>query len=263
MNWIHRFLPRRPDVATATPRLPLLGLMRVGTNVTRAVLEAHYQVQVDYNRLGWKHGPIPSLAPGCEWHYPAEAPLVIVKHPVAVLHSLRGYAQKWGRNLRLADDNGLPGLIRGRMVYCCSELPLRPEYRFANPVQWWNDIVWNHLRFAQQAGGMVLRYEDLLADPGGACARVAAHFQLAERPGSGPAQLPEQAARRMNDTPGKQRQRYLSEESFDKTAFFLQGGYFADFLPDDLSFIEAELDAELMAELGYHCRAAPTPPAMS
>ena len=254
MKLLDRLLARPAPALAGQPRLPLLGLMRVGTNVTRAVLEAHYQVQVDYNRLGWKHGPVPSLAPGCEWAYPPQAPLVVVKHPVAVLHSLREYIQKWDRNLKLADTSSLSGLIRGRLVYCCSELPVRPEYRFANPVQWWNDIVWNHVRFAQAAGGLVLRYEDLLADPAAACARVAAHFQLTERPGSGPVKLPEQAARRMSDEPGRKRQRYLSEEAFEKTRFFLDAGYLADFTAQDLDFIDRELDGELMAELDYATR---------
>lgn len=232
-------------------RLPLLGLMRVGTNVTRTVLEAHYAVQVAYNHLGWKHGLVPTFAPGCGWAYPPEAPLVVVKHPVAQLHSLYVYQRRVGRNLQAAGPD-LAAFLRGRIVVRADELAAAPEYRFANPVQLWNGGVWNHLRYAQARGGLVLRYEDLLADPAAACARVAAHFRLAPRPDA-PATLtlPGRAVRRMDDRPGRRRERYLTEEAFDKAAFFLEERYLADFAAEDLAFIERELDPDLVAELGY------------
>lgn len=236
------------------PHLPLLGLMRVGTNVTRAVLETHYQVQVDYNRLGWKHGLIPTLAPGCDWRYPAEAPLVVVKHPLAVIHSLREYARKVGRNLQVANAEDLSAFLRGRVIYRCDELLPRPEYRFANAVQVWNDVVWNHLQFARQTGGLVIRYEDLLREPAMTCDAVARHFQLRAKPDSGPARLPEQAARRMKDEPGRKRQLYLSDEAFDKTAFFLEGQFLSDFSEADQAFADSELDPDLMQDLGCHLR---------
>lgn len=234
--------------------LSLLGLFRVGTNITRTLLESHYKVLVRYNQLGWKHGPVPTYAPGAPGRYRGSAPLVIVKHPLSTVHSWHGYLHKVRRNMRSEDDQTLPSFLRARLTCFCEELPQHPEYRFGNPLHMWNFLVWNQVRYAEDSGGLVVRYEDMLANPQAECDRIARHYRLEQRHRVGPVRAIQKVARRMGD---KRRStllpldRSLTDQCFEKTAFFLEGRFLDEFNAEDLAFADRELDPVLMERLGY------------
>jgi hypothetical protein len=253
-QWLRHWLPFRAQTAAARaasncPKLPLLGLFRTGTNYTRTLLETHYQVRVTYSQYGWKHGLLPTYTQDSGMALPQAAPLVVVKHPLATLDSLFSYHRDVGRNLRSSAQD-LPEFLRSRIVYFCEQAAVSPEYRYSNPIQLWNGVVWNHIRFAQSQGGLVVRYEDLLAQPQATCERIAAHFQLQRLAHSTDITAVAHVARRMDDNPRK-RTRYVTDQPFGKTQHFLSGEFFKRYSAQDLHFAAQELDAELLRELGY------------
>jgi hypothetical protein len=238
----------------ASRELSLLGLFRVGTNMTRTLLETNYKVRIRYNQLGWKHGPIPTYAPGSPGRYRGSAPLVIVKHPLSTVHSWHGYLHKVRRNMVSEDAGTLQHFLHARLTCFCQELERHPEYRFGNPLHMWNFLVWNQMRYAETSGGLVVRYEDMLANPQAECDRIAAHYRLQRRRGTGPIHAIQQVARRMGDARHFwQRTLHCSvtDQRFEKTAFFLEGQFLEDFRGEDLDFANRELDPVLMEQLGY------------
>jgi hypothetical protein len=246
---LSHFRLRRGHAPWGRPRIALLGMFRAGTNYTRALLEAQYEVEVAYNLLGWKHGLLPSFAPGSGAALPARPPLVIVKHPLAALVSLHDYSTQVGRNLR-SGAASWQAFLRTRLVYACDQLKHPPQYRFSNPVQMWNAVVWNHVHYARETGGLVVRYEDLLADPAAACAQVASHYRLRPRRNAPPLAPPALQASRMTDR-SRRREAYFSEQPFTKTGYYQDGGYLAAYDSADMAFVLEELDADLMTLLGY------------
>lgn len=243
------FMAPTPAAEPAVSQLPLLGLFRSGTNYTRTLLETHYQVRVDYDHFGWKHGLLPTQA-GRAKSAPLR-PLVVVKHPLATLASIFEYLHQHRRNLRSTAEDW-PGFLRQRLVYFCEGQDWAPEYRFSNPFQLWNGVVWNHLRFAQACGGLTQRYEDLLQNPEPACARLAQHFGLLARSDVVGFQVPTRQTRRMaDDSPRRRMGDYLDKPLFERAGHYLEGGFMARFGADDLALAHQELDPELLALLGY------------
>lgn len=242
------FLARKP-LLHRPRRIALLGMFRSGTNYTRTLLEAHYDVEVAYNLLGWKHGLLPTFAPRSGMNLPDAQPLVVVKHPLAFLRSVYRYHAETGCDMH-TQAGSWPDFLRSRMVYASDHLACAPQYRFSNPVQMWNAVIWNHVHYAQGIGGMVLRYEDLLAAPEAHCARVAQHYRLKRRPGANTFTVPELQTNRMGDR-RRRRERYVTDQPFTKRSFYQDGGYLADYSPEDLAHVIDELDPDLLQALGY------------
>lgn len=249
-------LVRRP-LLPRPRRIALLGMFRSGTNYTRTLLEAHYDVEVVYNLLGWKHGLLPTFAPRSRMSLPDAPPLVVVKHPLAFLLSLYDYHAKTGCDMR-TQARDWAAFLRSRMVYASDHLDSPPQYRFSNPIQMWNTVIWNHVHYARDTGGMVLRYEDLLQAPELHCAQVAQRYGLKRRPGARAFTVPEHQTNRMGDRP-RRRGRYVLDQPFAKKSFYQGGGYLAEYAADDLAHVIGELDPDLLQTLGYDL---PTDPAL-
>lgn len=230
-------------------RIALLGMFRSGTNYTRTLLEAHYDVEVVYNLLGWKHGLLPTFAPRSHMTLPDAPPLVVVKHPLAFLRSLYRYQVETGCDV-LTQTQDWSDFLRHRLVYASDHVKCPPQYRFSNPIQMWNAVVWNHVHYARDTGGMVLRYEDLLSQPESHCAQVAQHYGLRRRSGSSAFTVPEHQANRMGDR-SRRREDYVTDQLFTRKSFYQGGDYLAEYAPDDLAYAMDELDADLLAHLGY------------
>ena len=97
------FLARKP-LLHRRRRIALLGMFRSGTNYTRTLLETHYDVEVAYNLLGWKHGLLPTFAPRSGMQLPDARPLVVVKHPLAFLRSVYRYHAETGCDMHTQAD---------------------------------------------------------------------------------------------------------------------------------------------------------------
>lgn len=230
-------------------RIALLGMFRSGTNYTRTLLETHYDVEVVYNLLGWKHGLLPTFAPRSGLTLPDASPLVVVKHPLAFLRSVYQYHAKTGCNMHIQAGDW-SSFLRSRMVYASDHVACAPQYRFSNPVQMWNAVVWNHVHYALGTGGMVMRYEDLLKEPEVLCAQVAQHYRLRRRSGTDTFTEPVQQINRMGDRP-RRRECYVTDQPFTKKSFYRDEGYLADYAPEDLAHVIDELDPDLLETLGY------------
>ena len=231
--------------------LNLIGLFRSGTNYTRTLLELNYETQVRYNALGWKHGVIPTYTKDSGYRYPELPTITVVKEPFAVLDSWLRYFKKRGKNLRSEfNGKGISSFIRNRIVYFNEAAETSPEYRFVNPVQMWNFVVWNHLSFVKKNGGIVLKYEDLIRDPETACQKVAEKFGLQRK--SGEFVIPEYTTRNMNDSGERYRSEdYMTGGRFERKEYFAGREYLKKFSPRDREFIRKELDPELLDMLGY------------
>lgn len=247
----------RKSLLNRRRRIALLGMFRSGTNYTRTLLESHYEVEVAYNMLGWKHGLVPTFAPRSGMALPDAAPLVVVKHPLACLRSLFDYHLETGRNLCTQADNW-PDFLRRRMVYATFQRACPPQYRFSNPIQMWNAVVWNHVHYARGTDGLVLRYEDLLEAPEAQCDRVARHYCLPRKSGVKGFTLPERQTSRMSDRP-RRREKYLTDQPFTKRDFYQTGGYLEGYSKADLEHVIEELDPDLLALLGYALPCGPQP----
>ncbi|MFT3906442.1 MAG: hypothetical protein QM718_09080 [Steroidobacteraceae bacterium] len=248
MNFNLSAVSRALAWSRALPRISVMGVPRVGTNFTRAVLETNYRVRVLYNTYGWKHGLVPNLAADCSLQAQQARPLVVVKHPLSNLYSLYDYMQSVGMNVRSGCED-FASFLRQRVIYFCEKSRQCSELRFSNPVQLWNCVVWNHVRFAHQTGGLVIRYEDMLADPEVSTGRIARHFGLA-RIGADYS-VTAKLTRRMSDKDSLRQHKYTDGQDFSKQGYFLRGGYLEHYRAEDLAFVAEQVDGELLTELRY------------
>ena len=93
-------------------------------------------------------------------------------------------------------------------------------------------------------------FDGLVPDLEAHCARVAQHYRLERRPGSGTFTVPELQTNRMGDR-RRRRERYVIDQPFTRKSFYQDGGYLADYAPEDLAHVIDELDADLLETLGY------------
>jgi hypothetical protein len=49
----------------------------------------------------------------------------------------------------------------------------------------------------------------------------------------------------------RRRERYVIDQPFTRKSFYQDGGYLADYAPEDLAHVIDELDADLLETLGY------------
>jgi hypothetical protein len=226
----------------------LIGLFRSGTNYVRTLLEWNYDVTVNYDGYGWKHAVVPTFTNASQLNYPDGKTLVVVKNPYAVLPSWYKYAINNGRNIR-GDTRSFSGFIRNRIIYRDDfNKSLAPEYYFPNPVQMWNSVVWNHVSVAEQTGGFVLEYEDLLFSPEDVSNRIAHQLGLTRK--SAEFVHPQNVVRNMGDRGVRDnRSRYVTKKKFDRS-YYLDREYIREYSEDDLSFVNRSLDVDIVMRSG-------------
>jgi hypothetical protein len=230
-------------------KIILLGLFRTGTNYTRTILELNYNVSVEYDRLGWKHGLIPTYSRHSNIVYPNLPLLVVVKDPFAVFVSWFQYIKN-GKNIK-SKANNFSEFLRSNVVFRNDFSKISPEYFFSNPVQMWNSVVWNHISYAQQVDGHVLHYEEILSSPKAVCTKVAEKFNF--NPRNSVFVIPENLTKNMSDASNRTNDisTYCNDKKFEKTNFFLEKQYLKNFLQEDIDFVYSELSADLIDRLGY------------
>jgi hypothetical protein len=213
-----------------TEHIKVHGLQRSGTNYLAALLDANFEgVRALVNEGGWKHGPY--CAPwtlGQEVHV-----LTIPKNPYAWLVSVYAY---WATTDIGPDLKGVPfsRFIRERAVFERQQgIPYL--FRAANPVQHWNDMNFHWLSIRLNAKkSLAVPYEALLIDPRGVLGAIAADFGLIQKPD--------------HTEPGSVSQ---TDTNWDRREFYLKEKFLEAFKQDDLDFVNAQLDHEVMETLGY------------
>lgn len=228
----------------------LLGLFRTGTNYTRTLLELNYHVSVLYDLVGWKHGLVPTYTKHSKTSYPKAPVLVVIKDPFAVLVSWFEYIKANKKNMK-SNAETFSDFLHSKVVYRNDFSDVSPEYYFCNPVQMWNSVVWNHISFATQTDGAVLRYEDVLRDPKVECEKIAKQFNLEAR--NQDFVIPENITKNMSDIVHNpdNLENYVTPRKFKKASFFLEKSYLENFSNEDIRFVCEQLSLELLEKLRY------------
>lgn len=229
------------------PELVVGGAFRSGTNYLRFLLERNFRCRVRYHAFGWKHAPVPIVNRSATFALPRLPLLFVIKDPYALCVSLYDYWRQHRRNFQAAES--WPEFLRSRFIVFDRDPARSPQLRFANPVQYWNQLYWN-LAFLPEGRfrAFGLRYEDLLADPEATLRPVATRLGLVRR--KGPFERPARVLQRMRDGRAGWRNAALTDEPFDDS-HYRQRLYLARYAPADLAFVAGELDPELVRHFGY------------
>jgi hypothetical protein len=203
---------------------------------------------VNYDGFGWKHAVVPTFSNASRLSYPDGKVLVVVKNPYSVLPSWYKYAVDNGRNIK-GDTRSFSDFIRNKVYFRDdTNKSLAPEYYFPNPVQMWNSVVWNHCSVAEQTGGYILEYEDLLRGPEETVRKVAKSLRLSRK--SDEFIHPRNIVRKMGDRGSRdERSRYVTRKKFDGS-YYLDREYIREYSEDDLLFVTRSLDTDVINRSG-------------
>lgn len=213
----------------------MCGLQRTGTNLVQRLIQQNFHVRSRERKAFWKHGRVD--------YYPMRDPdtrpvvfFVCTKNPYAWLDSWFRYAKgARGHDAGLRESG-----VNGKTTI---EDCLRSEtYEFINPIQRWNQLNWHWLNLSSDRRRLqVVRSEDLLSHEQQRRKLIQIHTETnlqritqewyteGKRVGYG-------ATARGND--------------FD-WPHYREQKYLGTFNPENLEFINENLDRTLMEYLGY------------
>lgn len=224
----------------------MVGAFRCGTNYLKALLELNHACEVRFNTYGWKHGFIPVVSEFADYKLEISTGVLVTKSPLSFLNSLHNYYCEVGRNMDAPKD--WTDFLRSPLTIHIEISPDSPEYRFRNPVDYWNALNWNHLSVARKNADFVhCRYESLIADDEARVAELAAKLGLTRN--SAAFVRPVMKMKRMSDAPGA-RKRYESDQSFEPEKYRSRA-YLDRFTPEDIEFLASQVDPEVLNQLGY------------
>lgn len=232
--------------------IALLGVFRSGTNYVRTVMEVNFECELTNTAYGWKHGFFPAADPRSRVKYPDLDVLVVVKDIHFSMFSLCNYFLNGTPNIR-SEAATLSEFLRARITISDEHNPHSPEFRFANPIQFYNTMNWHYASIRPRDGLQlaVLRYEDALRDPIGSSSRVAEMFGLRKIERDDGFFVPDNRTRDMGERRRTKTSDYLRKAPFGERDGYLRGEYMNAFSADDIAFINAEVDRELLRRLGY------------
>lgn len=203
-------------------KILLFAAFRTGSNYARSLFENNYDIEVCYNLLGWKHGPIPSVTFGSQLQYPDLEDvcfLVVVKDPYATFVSWFDYLKNKKHNIKTEAKN-FSEFLRLPVVYFNEDRKGQPEYYFSSPADMWNFIVWNHCSFVDKNNGYVVRYEDLLIQPECTVRHIAEEVGAKQK--NAEFENIEKRVLNMGDSKKKrEKEGYATKEVFDKKTTIL------------------------------------------
>ncbi len=221
----------------------MVGAFRCGTNYLKALLELNHACEVRFHTYGWKHGFVPVVSEFADDKLDISSGVFVTKSPLSFLNSRHSYYYEVGRNMDALKD--WPDFLRSPLTI---HTEISPEYRFRNPVDYWNALNWNHLSVARKNAGFVhCRYESLIADDEALVAELAAEHGLARN--SAAFVRPVMKMKRMSDAPGA-RKRYESDQRFEPEQYRSRA-YLDRYTPEDIEFIASQVDPEVLSQLGY------------
>jgi hypothetical protein len=227
----------------AAPPLKIHGIFRSGTNQAKYMVAQQFDCAPSFHLGGHKHLPLPCIPGTTEQAWTRT--VVCVKNPLASLVSLFRYAQTV-KFKHFDCGRGWDEFLRGRLLIRMNGNRLWPAYRFADPVDYWNAFYAN--AFSVPAEHLfVLNYEELLRNPAGVMARMAARFPDLLRTGAACA-LPGNKLSRGADF---QAQAVLEDRAFDDAAWYLERRYLSEFAASQFDFVTAPIDRDVLAGAGY------------
>lgn len=228
-------------------QISLIGLFRSGTNYTRTLLELNYNVVINYNLWGWKHGLMPTFSDGSKINYDNDNILLIIKDPYSTLDSWFSYLLENGKNLRGSKES-FGSFLRSPIYFFDEGNNSAPEYYFSNPIQMWISVVWNHVSFVEKMNGYIIQYESLLHNPEETLNKIANKFNLKKKVNE--FILPKKITHNMPDKKKRTNETdYLTGENFAKKDYFLNKEYLKKFTEEDLIFFEKELNKEIWKKI--------------
>lgn len=181
---------------------------------------------------GWKHARMPNL-PKTRARYPEGLGFIaITKNPYAWLQSLYRHPYQ-GTHHSPAHQLSFSEFLRTPWP------TVRREYgpaEYANPVQMWNDKVASYESLHSYGPALILPYEGVITDIEAFVRTVARSFDLPE-----PAQVQVRADSTKKD----------GRSTADIVQYYLSGAWADSLLPEDLDFINRELDHSLCEMFGY------------
>ena len=132
-------------------KLKIYGLKRTGTNFFKRLIEANYEVCIDENSLGWKHGPYIQhlISSNKKLHS-----VILIKHPLAWLDSIhRHLKSNWN------------------FAHLCKHY----AWEWTTMYMYWDDFT------RKNTDSIIVRYEDLLKNSDATLCRVSKKFNIHKR----------------------------------------------------------------------------------
>lgn len=225
----------------------IYGMFRSGTNLTKVLLEQNFQAKCEAYYGGHKHFFIPGTWDETGFVADTRTVVIVVKDPYAQLVSLFRYAQETGfRHFDCPRD--WSAYLRSWFTVTLAAPQLSPTYRFRNPIAYWNEL---NLHWVASAlpRKIIVRYEDILADPEKEMQRISAQFPDIRRLDH-TASLPGNILLKVagDTTP----ETFETEIGFEKTSYYLNRHYMREFGYLQRRFVRSQLDPELVGRLGYN-----------
>lgn len=227
-------------------KIAVLGCFRSGTNFSKSILESNFECEVRNNLLGWKHGFLPIISNDSAVTYDVsyDAAYFVTKNPFSFLVSLHKYFVSARLNIKAERDFG--DFVKSRIIIFDGSNPNSVQLRFSSPVELWNAMNWNY----QSSKDLIhVRYEMLLKHPKATASKLANKLGVSAKEQT--FVVPKNEVKRMND-----KQEYTSLKDMEtnkkfKASAYLDNTYMDSFDADAVSFVMANLDAELVERLGY------------
>lgn len=230
-------------------QISLLGMFRSGTNFTKIVLESNYEVVIDTDAFGWKHGFLPILSKHAGIAYPGLDYVYVTKNPFSSIWSLYNYFSSNKRNIRAAEN--WKKFLRSRFVILDGWTPGSPQFRFSTPVDYWNSMNWNLA--SGEAGGTAcvhVRYESFLEQTQHEAERVAGALGIERRSEHSQFVVPEERVRNLGSRQRVLKAQTTHDEKFDRESQTAHV-YMDSFDTEDTEYVLASVDRELVKRLGY------------
>ncbi|MFC3206402.1 hypothetical protein [Aquamicrobium soli] len=222
----------------------LYGLFRSGTNLLKLLIEQNMEATCRVNIGGHKHLYTPINFGNDGYEPPSEDILVCVKDPYANMHSLFKYAHTVDFQHFQCDSNW-DAFLRSRFVVSLNTQPKVPGFLFRTPVDYWNSHYF-HMLSLPEARTMIIRYEDVLSNPGEVLQRIASRFPAANLTNEA-IKLPWRRLRRMGEDLGH---RPLTYRPFNMS-WYSERRYMQEFSDDNLAAMREALDADVVKRLSY------------
>lgn len=104
--------------AMSTRDITLFGAFRSGANLTKALLKLVFDITVNHNFLGWKHGPVPTFAADSPYSNCKDPVMTVVRDPYQRILSWHIYSKDAARNpYSLAEGSTFSKFVRAPILF--------------------------------------------------------------------------------------------------------------------------------------------------
>ena len=222
----------------------IYGVFRSGTNLLKLLIEQNMDAECRFSIGGHKHLYSPMNFGPDGYIVPDEKALVCVKDPYASMASLFRYA-KLVKVRHFDCGRSWETFLTSRFVVSIDQAPYPPSFWFRSPIDYWTSHYF-HMASLPAERAIIVRYEDVLADPYAVLERIARHFPGTMMTSQSVA-LPANAMARMRE---KLADKPVTDRPFDIGWYNLRQ-YMREFSAPQLAEMRGALDTDLMDRLGY------------